>query len=307
MLNSRERAAPLVVLNAKARRGAEWNDAVTAALDGRAERIVTPSSAEEFQRILKEAVRAKQKEVWIGGGDGTVRQAAKVLVKSDTTLGILPMGTGNALATELGIPVDPAEMVEFHFSKAILRTIDTGLFNNEVFVNVATLGLTSRIARTLKSLPKQKYGKLTYLPALVAAAAIPKSYRMKAECEEGSFEGRVLQFVAASTRLHGGPFAVSPTSSIQDGKLSVYVVDNGEKWVLFRYGFALIQGKQTELDDVWAVETSEITLKLKRPATFVLDGDFIRAARATIKVLPASLRVLASEHLASDEPGSDLP
>lgn len=284
----------LVVLNRASRRGRAWSSQIESALGSLAASVVYPEDEASFQAVLHQAVDQRSPCVWVGGGDGTIRHAAGALVHSDVCLGILPMGTGNAIAGELGIPAHPARMVPFLRDVARPRRVDVGQFNDEVFVNVATLGVTSRIARALQGSAKPTYGRLVYVPALLRAVYLARAVTTKIASPDGGFRGRVLQLVAASTRLHAGPFAVTPQASMHDGLLSVYAVMSSERAALWRYGWALLRGKHTELPDVWSIDTPELRVALKRPSTFVLDGEPVRARSAKIRVLPGALNVLAA-------------
>ena len=286
---------PVVILNRESRRGASWLPLVGSIVAPFAERIHLPRNKNEFRAAVRRAVAENQSHIWVGGGDGTIRQAASEIVSTNSCLGILPLGTGNALATELGIPVNPQTMVNFLCTEAKERLIDVGQFNSEVFVNVVSLGLTVGIAKELKSHNKKLLGKFAYLPAVAGALLQTRGVPARVKANGESVQGRVLQFVAASTRLHGGPFPVTPQSSISDGLLSFYVVRPVESAPFWKYGLALAFGQHTQLENVWGAESQEIEIELGRIRQFVIDGDLIRAKSAKIKILPGSLRVLARE------------
>jgi len=285
---------PIILINNKSRRGAAWAAIVSSSAAPHGIKVLRPKSSTKFQEALANEIQSGRKEIWIGGGDGTIRQAAKQLVGKDITLGILPLGTGNALGNELGIPANPNTVIDFLLKNAVEKSIDIGRFNNEVFVNVATQGLTAGIALNLSSNGKRTLGRLVYFPALFRAIKSLRPTRIRIDCEEGKFDGRILQFVAASTKLHAGLFAVSPTSSIDDGKLSVYVVGFSNKVDVFKYMWAMLRGRHTELESVWTVDTAIMKVTLPRRRTFVLDGDFFRTRQATIEVIAGGLKVLAA-------------
>ena len=213
----------------------------------------------EDQRLaIERAQREGIKNIWIGGGDGSIRAAAANLVDTGIVLSILPLGTGNSLARELEIPLKLEDAIRFHLEESEARRIDVGVFNDQVFVNVATLGLTTNIMEEVQKSNKGLFGRLVYLPAVWRAVAESRSFSIKVETESGIYEGRALQFVAASTRLHGGPFPVSTDASIEDGKLSIYVLISKEENSLWRYGVGLLLHRQTKLPEVWNVEAHSV-------------------------------------------------
>ena len=210
-------------------------------------------------------------------------------------MSILPLGTGNSLAHELEIPMNLQEAINFHLSEAVPRKIDVGLFGDDVFVNVATLGLTTNIMEQVQQSNKGLFGRFVYLPAIGRACAQTRSFQIKVETEAGNYEGRALQFVAASTRFHGGPFPVSAKASIDDGKLSIYVLTNKEENSLWRYGLALLLGRQTQLPEVWTVEAEHAKVTLIAAKLFVVDGDPSRASVAEIGIKTQALMVSAAK------------
>lgn len=259
----------------------------------RAERIRSVRKPDEMRMLIDQAIKSGIQEIWIGGGDGSVKLAASQLCNTDVVLGILPLGTGNSLARELGIPIPLAEAVDALKNNAQTDAIDVGAFNGEVFVNVATLGMTSHIMDSVSQSPKGRFGRLVYLPAVWRALKLTRPIGVNITTSTGeSYRGRALQFVAASSRLHGGPFAVTETASICDGKLSIYVVQHGDRAALWRYGFALVRGRHTELPEVWACDAESVKIVLNKRAKFVLDGDPVKAQFGEITTKMQALKVL---------------
>ncbi|MBX3120452.1 MAG: hypothetical protein KF784_15445 [Fimbriimonadaceae bacterium] len=289
-----------VVLNAHARSGDQVIDLIRERWGEAAKEICVVESVQAFEK----AITSAKKDVGtliVGGGDGTIRKAAELLLGTDTMLGVLPLGTGNALAHELGIPISTADAMTFLDEQAVPAKIDVGRFNSDVFVNVATLGITSKIMDIIANSPKGKFGRLVYIPALFRAVRFAKSFRIRIESEKEALDLRAVQFVAASSQQHGGPFRVTESASITDGKLSVYVVKKGDRGSLFRYGLGLLFGRHTELPTVWSAELSQVQITLSKTGRFVLDGDAVKAREAEIRVEPSSLNVLVSPESAASK------
>jgi diacylglycerol kinase (ATP) len=284
-----------VILNAKARQGKQLAQTVKDELGELAEFIVLASKPNDQKKAIERAKNEGIKDIGIGGGDGSVRAAAGYLVDTDIMMSILPLGTGNSLAHELEIPMKLEDAIKFHLNNAVPRKIDVGVFGDDVFVNVATLGLTTNIMEQVQKSNKGLFGRLVYLPAIGKACAQTRSFKMKVETEAGNFEGRALQFVAASTRFHGGPFPVSAKASIDDGKLSIYVLTNKQENSLWRYGLALLLRRQTQLPEVWNVEAKHAKVTLIAPKLFVVDGDPSRATIAEIGIKKMALIVSAAK------------
>lgn len=290
---TRRGSRPLVVLSRGSRHGSLWAGHIKDLVQGFSSQVVVPDSLDAFDTTLRQAAGVVD-EVWVGGGDGSVRRAAGALAGTPTVLGVLPMGTGNALAGELGVPDKPEEMVAMLRDTAVAKSIDLGSFNGEVFVNVATLGLTAGIATALLDTDKKLLGKLAYLPAVVRAVKEMHQIPVEIETQGQVFRGPILQFVASNGGRHAGGFPVTPNARIDDGKLSVYAVRPTGTEPLIQYAVALVRGKHTKLTEVWSVEVDRLVLSTPRSRTFILDGDAVQTDRAEIALLPGALRVLTA-------------
>lgn len=284
----------LVIVNGQSRLGRISLSQIGSALSQAGLTMFVPNDLDQMVEWLQRAVSEGCEEIWLGGGDGTVRGAARVLVNSGVRLGILPFGTGNTLALELGMPVDPANAIKFLLEQAAPRRIDVGLFNEHYFVNSASLGLSVAIAEELRNTDKATLGKLAYVPAALKAVTEAQPIDMRLVTEDIEFNGRIVQFVAASTGRHAGPFAVTPESSIDDGLLSAYIVQMKEGVDILAYGAALATGTHTLMESVQSTECRRISLELSQPTAFVLDGDFVTAQRAEITIIPGGLTVLGA-------------
>lgn len=234
--------------------------------------------------------------VWIGGGDGSVRSSCAQLVEGKHTMGILPLGTGNALARELGVPLKLEEAVPWLLNVAKPRQIDHGVVDGNAFINMISAGMTVQIVERISKMPKAKWGIFVYLPALWTAFQMVRPFRLSLKTEESSFEGRVIQFVAASTRKHGGLFRVTENAAIDDGLLSMYVVGEGSRGDLFRFGVALLRGRQGDLPQVWECNSQRADITFGRDKTLIADGDDIGRKRAwEAEIRPLALTVLGAE------------
>ena len=282
-----------VILNEKARSGKKLSAVIDNELRNLAEFIVIAKKPSDQLAAINRAKNEGIKNIWIGGGDGSVRAAAGQLVDTDIVMSILPLGTGNSLARELEIPLNLDDAIRFHLQDSVARRIDVGVIDDQIFVNVTTLGLTTNIMEEVQKSNKSLFGRLVYLPAVWRAVADSRSFRIKVETEAGNYEGRALQFVAASTRLHGGSFPVSSDASIEDGKLSIYVLISKEENSLWRYGVGLLLHRQTKLPEVWNVEAISAKVTLLGPKIFVVDGDPVRASSAHIGIKKHALLVNA--------------
>src|SRR5262245_43644529 len=96
------------------------------------------------------------------GGDGTVNEIGSALVGSDAALAIVPSGSGNGLARELGVPLDPAAAFQVLF-EGRSRSIDAGDLDGHLFFNIAGIGLDARVAHRFAEGGLERRGFIRYL------------------------------------------------------------------------------------------------------------------------------------------------
>lgn len=246
----------------------------------------------EFESHLDRSIRDAAPLIGIGGGDGTMRTAAAKLADSVCTLLPVPLGTGNSWARELGIPVSLPEMAQA-LAKGEERNIDVGVVNGEAFINVATVGVTSLIVKNMDDSAKGRLGRLAYFPAVVKSILQVRPFRLRVETEESCFEGEALLFVAAAGRTHAGPFQVTKHAENDDGMLSLYAL-HGDDWRgLLRFGYAMLRGRHTTLEEVWCTETARASVTSRPRRRSIVDGDRGPRTPLSLTVRAGSLRVLA--------------
>ena len=141
---------------------------------GSSARIVLLGVGADAAETVRSAVETGAAAVVAAGGDGTVRSVAAGLVGSPTPLGVLPLGTLNHFAKDLGIPLDPKQAVEVIVARH-QRSVDVGAVNDRVFVNNSSIGIYPDIVTAREDLRRQGHRKWAAFG--LAIARILRQYR----------------------------------------------------------------------------------------------------------------------------------
>lgn len=280
-----------VIVASGSRQGEDVYIALLEAFPDRFHSITQVDGMDEFRAASEAAIASGAQILAVAGGDGTFGKAAQTCASNHLTLAIIPAGTGNALARELGIPLDPIEAVQL-IEAGEVREIDLGECDGHPFVTVMTLGISTEIAKTLESFGKARLGRLSYVPAILRAASRVKPTYVLLDADGQRFEGYVVELVVASSRLHGGPFQVTDLARIDDGLLSVYAVEAHGLAARVKYALYLVRGRQTDLTNVWSAEARRLQIRLNSKKNFVLDGDLYAASEAQVVSHHRALRVI---------------
>jgi len=240
---------------------------------------------------VREAIAGGVRLVIVGGGDGTLNGVANLFVGTKATLGVLPLGTGNQFARDLGIaPTVEAAcnvLVDGHVS-----TVDMGTVGGGYFLNVATVGLSTLIAEGLNEEEKRKLGRVAYAFATARAMLRVRPFRVALTMPEGRCEVDAMQIVIGNGRFHAGPFPVGPKASIEDGKLTAYVVASRNRWGLIHYALSLPGGHQAALSEVHMFTTTEILLETRPMRRITVDGEILYKTPMRFGVAHKALSVM---------------
>lgn len=288
-MKSRDRI--LVILNPaargeRARRLADRIEALSPRI-----RIRLTESQGDAGSMARSAVRHGCRTVVAAGGDGTVNEVVNGIAGTDTAFGILPVGTMNVFATELGIPQGDLKKAWEVIEKSRIREIDLPSANGSHFVQLAGVGLDAEVVKQTTPDSKKTLGPLSYLLTLAqVAASHPPNISIRAEGRrksEGSF------VLIGNGRHYGGPFVLFKNASMEDGLLDVLVFRNQSHWDILRYLQAIAFGAHPELHDVDYFQTRSLSLESDVPVPVELDGELVGTLPFTFGVSPAKLRVLA--------------
>ena len=227
------------------------------------------------------------------GGDGTVRDVVAGLLGSGVPLAILPTGTGNALAKDLGIPLDLnsacALMVD---SRAKRRAIDLGTVGDGLFLLRSGVGLEAEITRTADRGLKDRLGPLAYITATVQAwnSAPVSHYRLVMDDAIVEIDG--LACMVANAGSLGIPgLAISPHVRIDDGLLDVFVIRRHDLAELGALA-ASVTGAVEDANSLPHWQTRAISIEAVPPQGVEADGEELGFTPLQIEVIPGAVQVI---------------
>jgi diacylglycerol kinase (ATP) len=248
-----------------------------------------------IQELLSEATT-----LFVAGGDGTVRAAAQALQGTDIPLAILPTGTVNVMARELGVPLlDPYAAVDLGLS-GLERRIDLGVCNGETFLLVCSGGVDSATVGQVNEGLKSAVGATAYALAAVGALATFTPPWVRVTIDGIALpEVEVFLVAVSNTSLYGGDLKLLPAASLEDGLLDIALFTAPPLPAAVRNAAFLPQladaalGRQALSDNIWIYQGRHITLESHQPLQLQKDGDLGTTTPAVFTVVPSALRVKA--------------
>jgi YegS/Rv2252/BmrU family lipid kinase len=226
------------------------------------------------------------------GGDGTVNEVASAILYGRAVLGIVPVGSGNGLARELGIPVNPDAALDVALGGAE-REIDVGDVNGRLFFNVAGIGFDAHVAERFAASTVPVRGLIAY-----AATALTELVRYVGHAYTVSAEGaeiaaaRALFISIANTRQWGNGARIAPHARMDDQKLDLVFVGARHPVVVAANIWRLFWGDISDMRGVGHHQIRRATIRATPPAPVHVDGEpFGRHAVIEVAVRAAALRV----------------
>lgn len=265
--------------------------------------VLKPTYAAGSGRLLAaEAVREGFEVVVAAGGDGTVNEVLNGIVDepaglTQVRLGVLPLGTINVFARELGLPsgLDSAWACieggrELRVDLPEVAFARDGCEHRRCFAQLAGAGLDSRAIELVDWQRKKAFGPLAYVLAGLEAVMEPQP-RISVKLGADEHEGELV--LVGNGRRYGGDFPLFPAAHLADGRLTVAIFPKVDVPALVRFGWGWLTGRIHEATDCRVFQTESFSLSASSGVAFELDGDNAGHLPATFSVRPGALRVLA--------------
>ena len=267
----------------------DWQDRVASIARGCPIRVTShPGGAEALAR---RAVEDGFMRIVAAGGDGTVNHVANGIAGSDAALGLLPMGTVNVFAMELGLPSHNLRLCWDIIEGANVRLVDLPSANGKYFVQLAGVGLDAQVVKETSLALKRSFGPLSYLisAAQIAARQPPKLFveSENASVDEGSF------VLIGNGRLYGGPFPFFKHARIDDGLFDVVVFKRLGYLEIIKYLQDVVFSSDIRVPEIEYFQTRRLRVTSEQDVPMEIDGELAGNCPVDFQVQEKALRVLA--------------
>lgn len=222
------------------------------------------------------------------GGDGTINEVVNGLRGTGIALGIIPLGTANVVADEIGLRKDTPSIVRT-LAYGPLCPIHVGLCNGRRFVMMAGTGFDANVVARVSARLKTGLGPLAY----VLMAAVQGFRDPYAPCEV-TVDGatyKSVSVVACNGRRYGGPFLAAPKANLTEDSFQVILMKGRGWFSVARYGTALMLGKIALWPDVEVITGRHLTITGTSGQAIQADGDLVAALPARIDIDPEPVRL----------------
>jgi YegS/Rv2252/BmrU family lipid kinase len=256
--------------------------------------------------VVRAAVDGGAKLVVAVGGDGTVSEVAGALADTDVPLAIIPAGTANVLARELGIPVDLESACALVAGEHEIVYLDGMQVDERVYVLQIGIGLESIMIRDTPRQAKRRFGRLAYLWTAFTRAAGFSGRRYTIVADGKRTRPRAVQVLIANGGTLGiQPLRWGPGISPHDGRLNVVIVSPRDARDYVRVAWAAVRGRHRESQNLKYLSASEsVAVTTDPPLPVQADGEIIGNTPVRVRVAPRAVKVVvpAATQPAAEEP-----
>jgi YegS/Rv2252/BmrU family lipid kinase len=226
------------------------------------------------------------------GGDGTINEVGSALAFREARLAIVPSGSGNGLARELGIPFEPERAFDVAFAGRE-RRIDAGEIDGRLFFNVAGLGLDARVAHRFAADGLVRRGFLRYLEITARELFTYQPDEHTIVTDGSAMRVRALLVAIANARQYGNGAIIAPDASLDDGRLDVIVVAARSPLGAILQMPRVFMGQIGRVPGVTMRTAVEIEVTSAQPVIYHVDGEpYVGGASIKARPHPRALRVV---------------
>lgn len=226
------------------------------------------------------------------GGDGTVNLVAQsILKKHNINLGIIPLGSANGLATELGIPEDEKEALKIVLSEKI-KAVDVLKINGEhLCLHLSDIGLNAKLIKRFER--GSTRGKLGYARHFFETLFNKKALEYSFKSEEEDFNEKAEMVVFANAKKYGTGAVVNPLGKLGDRKFEVCIFKPYPWYAIFRLTYLFFTGKLNYSPFVKIFSTSKVEVNSNKAEHLQIDGEPIgKFKQVSVEVSPDQLSIL---------------
>lgn len=246
-------------------------------------------------RLAVDAAAMGPDRLVIAGGDGTINEVVNGLagVESPPPVALIPMGTANVLASEIGLTIRIADILDTIF-RGEPTPISVGLVGHRRFVLMAGVGFDAHVVAGVNKALKRRIGKLAY-----AISFIARLLRFEFPDYRVSIDGvprEAASVVVTNARQYAGPYVIAPDADLRADTLQVCRFLTAGRWAAIAGGIGLFLNR-LKVGPGFAIEPGRrITIDGPKGDPVQADGDIVATLPVEISVVPSALRLVYPPH-----------
>lgn len=290
----------VVIINGSA--GAGHDEAMAGELrekclaHGLAAKVILARGGAEMTRAAQAALADGADAVVAGGGDGTINAVASVLAGTGLPFGVLPLGTLNHFAKDVGVPLGLDDAVA-NLARGVSKAVDVGEVNGQLFLNNSSLGLYPDMVRDREK-QQHRLGRGKWLAAFWATLGALRRFpflNVRLTLDDGEEHARRTPFVFIGNNEYTmSGLQIGARAALDRGTLSLYVAQRPGRLGLLRFAWRALCGRLAQEKDVDVLAAQSVLIETRHTRIPVAtDGEVsVMTTPLHYRIRPAALRVI---------------
>jgi diacylglycerol kinase (ATP) len=221
------------------------------------------------------------------GGDGTLKLVAECLLNTETPIGIIPAGSANGMAKELGIPTD-IELALALLEVGTLQKIHVVKLNDEICIHLSDLGFNAYLVKKFDTLPER--GMWGYAKATWHALWNHRRMEVQLKLKDETVTSKAAMVAIANATMYGSGLKINPDGKLDDELFEVILVKDYSYLEILKIWITKLPFNPKKIE---VFQTAEVKIVSKHQAHFQVDGEYIgKVNTVEAKILPAAITVV---------------
>lgn len=240
-----------------------------------------------MEMIKKAIERAKADRVIAVGGDGTLKLVAECLLNTNTPIGIIPVGSANGMAKELGIPLNIQEALNVA-AEGTPQKIHATLVNNELCIHLSDIGFNAYLVKKFDELPTR--GMWTYAKSAWHAFWDHSKMQVQFKVGDRNIKAHAAMVVIANATKYGTGFQINPNGKLNDDVFEVILIKEYAVMEILKIWLSKLPWNPKKIE---SFQASEIQITTKYKAHFQVDGEYLgKTNKIEAKLLPKAINMI---------------
>lgn len=259
---------------------------------GRSFKTYTISGDNDSAQINQEIKSYKPSLVVASGGDGTVNLVGQLLIGKKIRMGIIPTGSANGMAYELGIPTDVIKAVDLLFTGKPIKIDAVKINNSSTSFHLCDIGLNARIVKSFEE--EGGRGMMGYAKHLFKEIFSPEiSFTMNFNTPSKNIKTKAIMAVIANSTSYGTGAKINPTGNLSDGKFELVILKPHPPWFVFKMLVTMFRGTLHLQRYIKVYPLEEVKISLSEPHELQVDGEVLGLHKLVeAQIIPKALEVI---------------
>ena len=239
-------------------------------------------------QTIKEKIKAFSPQIVVAvGGDGTVTLAAESILEQDITLGILPAGSANGMAKELGISEAPLKALEI-LVNGQLKKIHILKVNDHLCLHLSDIGINAYAIKKFES--ENKRGMWGYVKASLKVLWQNPTMDVTIQLDDKTVRVKAEMIVVANATKYGSGVIINPVGNISDELFEVVAIKKISLYEIFKMNFMQSSNNSEKIE---IFQTKSLLMNSRKKVHFQVDGEYLgKVNKITASILPNALNII---------------